>query len=334
MLNKMLITGAAVLALGAGGTAAAAATAATPSPVDSSGVINGCWSNADLGGSHVFVLQDAGATCPKGSTAISWNQKGATGATGAMGATGATGATGAAGPAGATGATGATGTAGAAGPAGPVGPAGAVGARGQPGTPGAPGANGNTVLNGTGPPSNSLGNDGDFYIDTAADVLYGPKSGGSWPSTGTNLVGQQGAQGPQGTPGPAGPSNLAALQRSTCTINGRTSILNVSVDPNSGVVGLTCEPLVTVSVTVSGGPLSTIELNDNSNPGFSIECGGAPSCSQLMPTGDSVEVLLGAALGQDFMFTCPGGVPMEGLGGSCRGTLTASGYSVSATVNP
>ena len=81
----MLITGAAVLAVVAGGTAAAAATAATPSPVDSSGVIHGCWTNAELGGSHVFVLQDAGTTCPKGTTAISWNQKGATGATGATG---------------------------------------------------------------------------------------------------------------------------------------------------------------------------------------------------------------------------------------------------------
>ena len=37
------------------------------------------------------------------------------------------------------------------------------------------GASTNTILNGSGPPANTLGNDGDFYIDTAADVLYGPK---------------------------------------------------------------------------------------------------------------------------------------------------------------
>ena len=35
--------------------------------------------NAELNGSHVFVLQDAGTSCPKGTTAISWNAQGPTG---------------------------------------------------------------------------------------------------------------------------------------------------------------------------------------------------------------------------------------------------------------
>ena len=55
-----------------------------------------------------------------------------------------------------------------------------------------------TVLNGTGPP-NSLDDDGDFYIGTAADVLYGPKANGSWPAVETSLVG------PPGSPGRAPP---------------------------------------------------------------------------------------------------------------------------------
>lgn len=38
----------------------------------------------------------------------------------------------------------------------------------------------NTILNGTGVPSNSVGNNGDFYIDTATTTLYGPKSAGVW----------------------------------------------------------------------------------------------------------------------------------------------------------
>jgi len=93
---------------------------------------------------------------------------------------------------------------GATGAAGPAGPAGAAGTAG---------ANGNTVLNGTGPPASTLGNDGDFYIDTAADVLYGPKASGAWPTTGTSLVGAAGPAGPQGLPGvgTAGPKGLDTI---------------------------------------------------------------------------------------------------------------------------
>jgi len=60
---------------------------------------------------------------------------------------------------------------------------------------------GNSGLkNGSGAPTSDIGNDGDFYIDTAADVLYGPKTSGAW-GTGVSLIG---AQGPQGEPGADG----------------------------------------------------------------------------------------------------------------------------------
>lgn len=62
----------------------------------------------------------------------------------------------------------------------------------------------NTILNGSGAPANTLGNDGDFYIDTAGHLLYGPKAGGHWPATGVSLVGPTGATGPQGPQGPPG----------------------------------------------------------------------------------------------------------------------------------
>ena len=69
------------------------------------------------------------------------------------------------------------------------------------------GGSGNTVLSGSGAPNNSTGTDGDFYIDTVAWDIYGPKSGGTWPA-GVSLGGPTGAtgpQGPQGDPGPTGP---------------------------------------------------------------------------------------------------------------------------------
>lgn len=63
-----------------------------------------------------------------------------------------------------------------------------TGPAGPTGAPGAPGVSGNTILNGTSVPSSAVGNNGDFYIDTATMALYGPESGGVWPS-GVSLSG-------------------------------------------------------------------------------------------------------------------------------------------------
>ncbi len=133
MLGRTVLIGlggAIVLTIG-GGTAYATIAGG---PVDSGGVVHGCYTTQALNGSHVFVLQDAGTNCPKGTTPISWSQtgpagpqgppgiQGPTGATGATGMTGAPGATGDTGPAGPTGATGPAGATGATGPQGPAGP--------------------------------------------------------------------------------------------------------------------------------------------------------------------------------------------------------------------
>lgn len=51
------------------------------------------------------------------------------------------------------------------------------------------GGTSNTIWNGSGAPSVGIGINGDFYIDTAAHCLYGPKAGGVWPGTCTSLIG-------------------------------------------------------------------------------------------------------------------------------------------------
>jgi hypothetical protein len=207
----------------------------------------------------VFVLQDAGTSCPKGTTAISWNQTGPAGPAGPAGTTGPAGAIGSAGPAGNTGA---AGPVGAPGPTGPAGPAGPIG---NTGPPGPAGANGNTVLNGTGAPPASVGTDGDFYIDTAADVLYGPKANGTWPATGTSLVGSPGTTGPQGPAGPAGPQGaqgphgtaggLDAMAGTACNVGSpEQGALKISYDAQ-GAATITCVPttLETLTVNINGG---------------------------------------------------------------------------------
>lgn len=66
------------------------------------------------------------------------------------------------------------------------------------GEDGTDGTDGKSVLNGTGAPSNLNGNNGDFYIDTAALVIYGPKAAGAWPGSGTSLIGPEGPAGAGG----------------------------------------------------------------------------------------------------------------------------------------
>lgn len=71
--------------------------------------------------------------------------------------------------------TGQTGPTGSQGPTGAVGAIGATGA-GETGPRGATGATGTTIYSGSGPPSATFGNVGDFYIDVTTGVLYGPKT--------------------------------------------------------------------------------------------------------------------------------------------------------------
>lgn len=84
------------------------------------------------------------------------------------------------------------------GPVGATGSAGATGAAGAAGTPG-------TVLrNGHGVPANTLGVDGDYYLDDDTGFLYA-RSGGTYASV-ANLTGPVGATGGAGATGPAGPT--------------------------------------------------------------------------------------------------------------------------------
>lgn len=62
------------------------------------------------------------------------------------------------------------------------------------------GADGRTILSGSGAPT-TQGEDGDFYLDTAASTLYGPKNV-TWPA-GVSLIGPAGADGADGAGIPA-----------------------------------------------------------------------------------------------------------------------------------
>ena len=185
----------------------------------------------DAGGNERFRVQGSGdvrvpglpAAAAAGSPTCFDANTGRLGPCAAGAGSGPTGQVGPAGPAGAIGPIGPVGPTGLAGASGPAGPAGATGPQGLSGPPGPPGidgpagpagAMGRTILSGTGTPAAAIGSDGDFYIDTSANKLFGPKgasTAGQWAATATALVGPAGNTGPAGSSGPAGANGPAGL---------------------------------------------------------------------------------------------------------------------------
>ncbi|MCD6502447.1 hypothetical protein J7L01_07570, partial [bacterium] len=62
-------------------------------------------------------------------------------------------------------------------------------------------AGGRTIHNGTVDPTSGDGIDGDFWINTTTNYIWGPKASGAWPSSGVSLVGPIGPEGPTGPRG-------------------------------------------------------------------------------------------------------------------------------------
>jgi hypothetical protein len=102
------------------------------------------------------------------------------------------------------------------GPQGGQGPQGIQGTQGPQGIQGVQGIPGNTILYGTIDPVAGAGNNGDFFINTTTNFLFGPKTGGAWPA-GISLIGPQGIQGIQGIQGLQGPQGNQGIQGLTGT---------------------------------------------------------------------------------------------------------------------
>jgi hypothetical protein len=157
-IRRIVITGAAALALVASGTAAGATLAG---PVGGDGTIHGCY---DSGG-NVKVI-DASATCPKTYTSLNWSQTGPQGATGPQGPQG---------PQGPKGDTGATGPQAPKGDTGAIGPQGAKGDTGDTGPQGATGPQGDTGAQGPAGPSTA----GSAGLDVMSRTALNDQGGNS-----------------------------------------------------------------------------------------------------------------------------------------------------------
>jgi len=231
-------------------------------PASSSGVTGNYY--YDTANGNIYYKQN-------GTTWIlAGNIMGPTGATGQQGTTGATGAQG---PQGIQGPAGATGAAGPQGIQGVTGPQGPIGLTGPQGPAGPNGSNGTAVLNGTTPPTTVIGVNGDFYINTATNILYGPKAGGTWPA-GTSLVGPTGPIGTSGATGPQGPIGLTgatgfissgSASGNTPYWNGTQWVLNSSnIYNNGGNVGIgTSNPTVKLEINGRIKSMGINELSDS-----------------------------------------------------------------------
>lgn len=151
----------------------------------------------------------------------------------------------------------------------PRGDVGATGAQGPAGATGSAGQNGNSVLNGIGTPSNALGVNGDFYIDTADFLIYGPKSGGVWGSA-TEIIGAQGPSGATGATGPTGPQGPAGATGATGAAGSAATITVGTV--STGAAGS--------SATVTNAGTSSAAVFN-----FSIPRGDAGATGATGPTG-------------------------------------------------
>ena len=160
------------------------------------------------------------------------------------------------GPAGPQGLTGATGPQGSTGTQGPIGP---QGLQGIQGVAGPAGMDGKTILNGVAAPLSTQGVLGDFYLNIAGKILYGPKTSFGWGS-GTSLIGPQGvtgATGPQGTTGPPGPAGPIGLT-GPAGVSGTNGAIGLSA-----LINTTAEPVS--SNCQNGGIKVETGLDSNSN---------------------------------------------------------------------
>ncbi len=119
MARRLVVAAALAIALISVGVAV---HASIPGPT---GVVNACISDSSFNGVHAVGIIDSNGTCPRNTTALSWNQQGQVGPQGPQGQVGPVG------PQGATGLQGLQGPQGAQGPAGPQGPQGPVGSSGR-----------------------------------------------------------------------------------------------------------------------------------------------------------------------------------------------------------
>jgi len=224
-------------------------------------------------------------------------------------------ASGTPGPAGPSGPAGPAGPSGPAGPTGATGATGAAGATGATGATGAAGTSGNTVLSGSGAPSSSTGVNGDFYINTTTNTMFGPKASGAWPATGTSLV------------GPAGSASISGTTNYLVKFTASSTGGNSQIIDNGTTVGIN-----------ASSPISSTRLDVRNNTGTSnsvirATLGGSPSTSITTPSAiygqsDSGLALVGVSSAQHGIYGRSTATSYSGVVGVASGSSGSGIYGL------
>lgn len=146
---------------------------------------------------------------------------------------------------------------------GPAGAQGIQGIQGVQGVAGTPGVNGIGWRFGTGVPLNSVGANGEYYLDTAsADKnVYGPKANNAWPTTIAFTL--RGPQGPAGADGTGGGGSTANLDNGT--VSGQIPVWDQAAGKYVAATGTSITGDRTPTVELSAATALTFAAHNRRN---------------------------------------------------------------------
>jgi len=146
------------------------------------------------------------------------------------------------------------------------------------GVDGLPGDDGKTVLSGSGAPGAGLGSNGDFYIDTTNEDIYGPKTGGSTWGNATSLIGSTGPTGPGYSAGSYNSSTGAV------TLTGSGGSANVTTGDLRGEDGEDAEITGATATGLAAGATPTVTAGGTASSRtftFGIPAGAAGAAATV-----------------------------------------------------
>ncbi|NDB36338.1 MAG: hypothetical protein EB023_13595, partial [Flavobacteriia bacterium] len=186
------------------------------------------------------------------------------------------------------------------------------------------------------------GVNGDFYINTATNELFGPKANGTWPA-GVSLVGAQGATGATGLTGPQGPSGFltsGSVAGNTPYWNGSQWVVNGTNFYNNGFnlgIGTTsphASALTDMTSTTQGflpPRMSTVQRNAIASPALGLVIFNTTTNCLNFFAGNGWNEACGSLVNTGLLNTlnCAGATTTGTLtsGSSANGVSTAISYT-------
>jgi hypothetical protein len=193
----------------------------------------------------------------------------------------------------------------------------------------------NTLRNGKGVPTNSLGKNGDFYIDTLKLNIYGPKINGRWP-TAVSLrgpAGTTGKVGAAGSKGATGKTGATGAQGSTKAATGAKGAQGVpGLTGQTGSVGATGTPGSVGATGSTGAVGATGKVGPSGTNGSNGSSGSAGATGSQGNSGSPGSIGLTGATGSQGTTGSPGSIGLTG-GTGLQGATGAQGIQ-GTTGNP